>query len=72
MSYDILTFKFLGVGVIDPQNVLDKRKKDVFLLNIIGAWKKSVIVLKEILAIICTIVKDLALSLIQLVIFIYL
>lgn len=47
MSYDILVFKFLGIEVIDPWSILDKRKKEVFLLGIIGALKEVVIALKK-------------------------
>ena len=64
MSCDISASKFLGVRVIDPQSVLDKRKKEVFLLGTAGAREENVIALKGTLAIVCTIVEDLAFSLI--------
>ena len=70
MSYDISTSKFLGVGVIDPQSVLDRRKKKVFLLGIADAWKENVTALKRNSAVVCTIVENLAFSLIRLVAYI--
>ena len=65
MSCDISASKFLGIGVIDPQSVLDRRKKEVFLLGIAGAWEENVAVFKGTLAIVCTVVEDLTFSLIQ-------
>ena len=72
MSCNILASKFLGVGIINPQNMLNKCKKKMFLLSIAGAWKEFVIVLKRTLALVCTIVENLTLSLIQSVACIYL
>ncbi len=37
MSCDISASEFLGIGVIDPRSVLDRREKDVFLLGTAGA-----------------------------------
>ena len=65
MSCDISTSKFLGVGVIDPQSVLDRCKKEVFLLGIAGAWEENVTAFKGTLAVVCTVVEDLAFFLIQ-------
>ena len=67
MSRDISVSKFRDVGVIVPQSVLDIHEKKVLLLDTISAWEELVIVLKEILVIVCTIVEDLVFSLIQLV-----
>ncbi len=52
--------------------MLDRYKKEVFLLGIASARKELVITLKGILAIVCTVVEDLTFSLIQLVACIYL
>ena len=65
MSCDISLSKFRGVGVIISQSMLDRRKKEVLLLDIVGAWEKLVTALKGILASICTVVEDLAFSLIR-------
>ena len=65
MSCDISASKFLGVGVIDPQSVLDRREKQVFLLVTAGAREKNVIALKGTSAIVCTVIEDLAFSLIR-------
>ena len=65
MSCDISASKFLGVGVIDPQSVLDRRKKEVFLLGIADARKENVTALKETLAVVCTVVEDMAFFLIR-------
>ncbi len=67
MSCNISASEFLGVGVIDPRSVLDRRKKEVFLLGIAGALEKLVTAFKGTLAIVCTVVEDLAFSLIRLV-----
>ena len=64
MSCDISASKFLGVEVIDLRSVLDRRKKEVFLLDIAGAREENVTAFKGTLAIVCTVVKDLAFSLI--------
>lgn len=64
MSYDISVFKFLSIGVIDPRSELYRRKKDVFLLNSAGAWKKPVTVLKRTLTVVSIVVEDLVISLI--------
>lgn len=64
ISYDISTSKFLGIKVIDAWNVLDGSKKDVFLLNIAGAWKENIIALTKTLAVVYIIVEDLAFFLI--------
>ncbi len=71
MSCDISASEFLGIGVIDPQSVLDKRKKEVFMLGTTGALEEPVTTLKGILAVVRTVVEDLAFSLIQLVVCIY-
>ena len=65
MSCNISASKFLGVGVINPRNVLDKRKKEVFLLGIAGAWEENVTAFKGTLAVVCTVIEDLAFSLIR-------
>ncbi len=65
MSCNISASEFLGVGVIDPQSVLDRREKEVFLLGTAGALKEPVIALKGTLAVVCTVVEDLAFSLIR-------
>ena len=65
MSCDISAFKFLGVGIIDPRSVLDRRKKEVFLLGIAGAREENVTAFKRTLAVVCTVVEDLAFSLIR-------
>ena len=70
MSGNISASKFLGVGVIDPQSVLDRCKKELFLLGIAGAWEENVTVFKKTLAVVGTVIKDLAFSLIQLVAYI--
>ncbi len=67
MSCDISASKFLGVGVIDPQSVLDRCEKEVFLLGTAGALEEPVTALKKTLAVVRTVVKDLAFSLIRLV-----
>ena len=64
MGYDISASKFLSVKVLDPQSVLDKRQKEVFLLDTVCTWKEPVIALKKILAIVYTIIEYLDLSLI--------
>ncbi len=65
MSCDISASEFLGVGVIDPRSVLNKCKKEVFLLGTAGAWEENVTALKGTLAVVCTVVEDLAFSLIR-------
>ena len=65
MSCDISASKFLGVGVIDPRSVLDRREKEVFLLGIVDAREENVTAFKETLAVVCTVVEDLAFSLIR-------
>ena len=65
MSCDISVSKFLGVGIIDLQSVLDRRKKEVFLLGIAGAREENMTAFKGTLAIVCTIVEDLAFFLIR-------
>ncbi len=67
MSCNISAFKFLGVGVINPQSMLDRYEKEIFLLDTTGAWEEPMTTLKGMLAIIHTIVEDLAFSLIRLV-----
>ncbi len=67
MSCDILTSKFLGIRVIDPQSVLDRCKKETFLLDTTDALEKPVTALKRTLAIVCTVIEDLAFFLIRLV-----
>ena len=64
MSCDISVSKFLGIGVIDPRNVLDRRKKDIFLLGMAGAQEENVTAFKGTLAVVCTVVENLALFLI--------
>ena len=65
MSCDISASKFLGIGVIDPQSVLDRRKKEMFLSGIAGAREENVTAFKGTLAVVCTVVEDLAFSLIR-------
>ena len=65
ISCDILTSKFLGVEVIDPRSVLDRHEKEVFLLGIAGAREENMTAFKGTLAIVCTIVEDLAFFLIR-------
>lgn len=67
MSCNIPAFKSLGIGIIDSQSILDRCKKEMFLLSIVSACKELVIALKKILAVVCIVVKDLAFSLIRLV-----
>ena len=64
MSCDILVSKFLGIRVIDPRSILDRRKKEVFLLGTAGALEELVTALKGTLAIVCIVVEDLAFFLI--------
>ena len=64
MSCDISTSEFLGVEVIDPRSVLDRRKKEVLLLGIASTQKENVTALKRTLAVVCTVVEDLAFLLI--------
>ena len=64
MSFDISMSEFLGVGVIDPRSVLNRRKKELFLLGIIGAREEDVTAFKGTLAVICTDVENLAFFLI--------
>ena len=70
INYDISASKFLGVEFIDCQSVLDRRKKDVLLLGIVGAWKEFITALKRTLTVVCIIVEDLTFSLIWLVAYI--
>lgn len=56
MSYDISASKFLSVRVIDPWNMLNRCKKEVFLLSIVGALNELMIALKGILAVVNTVV----------------
>ncbi len=65
MSCDISVSEFLGIGVIDPRSVLDRREKEVFLLCTAGALEEPVTALKGTLAVVYTVVEDLAFSLIQ-------
>ena len=67
MSYDISTSEFLDIEVIDPQSVLDRCKKEVFLLDIASAQKELVTNLKGTLVVVCTIIENLDFSLIRLV-----
>ncbi len=64
MSCDISASEFLGVGVIDPQSVLNRREKELFLLGTADAREEPVTALKGILTVVCTVVEDLAFSLI--------
>ncbi len=64
MSCDISASKFLGIGVIDPRNILDRCKKEVLLLDIAGVRKKLVTAIERILAVVYAIVEALAFSLI--------
>ncbi len=48
MNYDISVSEFLGIGVIHPRNVLDRREKELFLSGIVGAWEELVTALKRI------------------------
>ncbi len=65
MSFNISVSKFLGVGVIDPRGILDRCKKEVFLLGTVDAQEESVTAFKGTLAIVCTVIEDLAFSLIR-------
>ena len=65
ISCDISASEFLGVGVMDPRSVLDRREKEVFLLGIAGAREENVTAFKGTLAVVYTVVEDLALSLIR-------
>lgn len=64
MSHDVFVSEFQGIGIIVPQSLLHKRKKEMLLLNTIGTWKELVIAFKETLAAVYIIVKDLAFFLI--------
>ncbi len=64
MSCDISASDFLGVGVINPRSVLDRRKKEVFLLGTTDVLEEPMIAFKGTLAVVCTVVEDLAFSLI--------
>lgn len=64
MSFDILTSKFLGVGVIDPRSILDRYEKKTFLLDTSGTWIKNMTAFKGLLSVICTIVEDMTFFLI--------
>ena len=64
MSRDVSASKFRGVGIIIPQSVLDRHEKEGLLLDIVGACGKLMTALRGTLAIVCTIVEDLAFSLI--------
>ena len=68
-SRDFFSFKFRGIWVRICQSELNKRKKKVLLWDI-STQEKLVITFKEILAIICTIIEDLAFFLIWFVAFI--
>lgn len=39
--------KFQGVRLMDSQKVLNKRKKEILLLDIISAWEKQVTAFKK-------------------------
>ena len=58
MSCDISASEFLGVGVIDPQSMLDRHKKEVFLLSIAGAQEENVTVFKGTLAVVVTVIEE--------------
>ena len=64
ISRDVFASEFRGVGVIVPRTVLDRREKEVLLLDTIGAREELVTAFKETLAVVCTVVEDLAFSLI--------
>ena len=65
MSCDISASKFLGVRVINPRSMLDRREKEVFLLGIESVQEENVTAFKGILAVVCTVVEDLAFFLIR-------
>ncbi len=65
ISCDISASEFLGVAVIDPRSVLDRRKKELFLLGITSALEEPVTALKGTLAVVRIVVEDLAFSLIR-------
>ena len=65
MSCDISASEFLGVGVINLQSMLDRCEKEVFLLGTTGAQEENVTAVKGILAVVCTVVEDLAFFLIR-------
>lgn len=60
MSCNIFISKFRDLGTIVLLNKLDKRKKEVLLLDIIGIQKEFMITLKEVLVAILTPVENLA------------
>lgn len=70
ISHNIFISKFQDIKIIVPQIILDRYKKKILILDIISTQKKSIIVFKEILAMVCNVIKDLAFSLIQFVIYI--
>ena len=72
MSYDIFASKFQGIGVIVPQSMFDRHEKEMLLLDIVSVWKKLVTALREILAVVHIVIKDLAFFLIRFVFYIYL
>ena len=71
ISRDISASEFQDVGVIVPQSVLERYKKEILLLNIVSAREELVTALRETLAVVYIVVEDLAFSLIQMVACIY-
>lgn len=67
MSYDISVSKFSGVEIIDLRSVLDRRKKEVFLLGIASVWEENVMDFKKTLAVVYTVIENLTFFLIRLV-----
>ena len=65
ISRDFSASEFRGVGVIVPQSLLDRREKEVLLLDTVGAREELVTALKGTLAVVRTVVEDLAFSLIR-------
>lgn len=72
MSYDISASKFQCIKVIILQNILDRYKKKILLLDIINVKQNLIIVFKRIFTIIYIIVEDLVFFLIQFITYIYL
>ena len=64
ISRNVSASEFRFVGVIVPQSVLDRYEKEVLLLDIVGAQEELVTVFRETLAVVCTVIEDLAFSLI--------
>ena len=64
ISCNVSVSGFRCVRVIVPQSMLDRHEKEVLLLDTVGTWKELVSALRKTLAVICTIVENLAFFLI--------